>query len=163
MKYYKIILGGKGAEVFPFKLNTEQYETLRDKGVEHDELDYDEICKILGVELFFDCPEETIMGPYPDNMFIRVEDEEGNVVYQSEDFDNDKFDYEEQYCGKDAYLMVEDYCKGNHIEYDIPLEEDFDIEKLRLKVDDVGCRVEVISGILYEEKDYKIYKSYGKL
>jgi hypothetical protein len=41
------------------------------------------------------------------------------------------------------------------------LEEDFDIEKLRFKVDDIGCRVEVVSGILYDEKEYNIYKSFG--
>ena len=34
MKYYKITIGGKGAEVYPFQLNTEQYEALRDGGVE---------------------------------------------------------------------------------------------------------------------------------
>ena len=51
MKYYKITLGGRGAEVFPFKINKDQYEVFRDKGVEHDELDYDEICEILEVEV----------------------------------------------------------------------------------------------------------------
>jgi hypothetical protein len=161
IKYYKIILGGKGAEVYPFELNTEQYETLRDGGVEQDELDYDQICEILGVDTFFDSPNESIMGPYPDAFFVRVEDEEGNVVYQSEEFDNDRSDYEEQYCGDVAYLIIEDYCKGEHVVYDIPLEEEFDIEKLRFKVDDIGCRVEIVSGILYDEKEYNIYKSFG--
>ena len=63
MKYYKITLGGRGAEVFPFKINKDQYEVFRDKGVEHDELDYDEICEILEVESYFDCPNETIIMP----------------------------------------------------------------------------------------------------
>ena len=108
-KYYKIILGGKGAEVYPFELNTEQYETLRDGGVEQDELDHDQICEILGIDTFFDSPNESIMGPYPDAFFVRVEDEEGNVVYQSEDLDSDRTDYEEQYCGEVAYLIIEDY------------------------------------------------------
>jgi hypothetical protein len=89
------------------------------------------------------------------------EDEEGNVVYQSEDLDSDKSDYEEQYCGEVAYLIIEDYCKGEHLVYDILLEEDFEIEKLRFKVDDIGCRVELVSGILYDEKEYNFYKSFG--
>jgi hypothetical protein len=161
MKYYKIILGGKGAEVYPFQLNTEQYETLRDGGVEQDEMDYDQISEVLGVDTFFDCPDETIMGPYPNSFFVRVEDEEGNVVYQSEELNSDNCDYEEKYCGDVAYLLIEDYCKGEHLVYDIPLEEDFEIEKLRFKVDDIGCRVELVSGILYDEKEYNIYKSFG--
>ena len=143
MKYYKITIGGKGAEVYPFQLNTEQYETLRDGGVEQDELDHDQICEILGVDTFFESPNESIIGTYPDAFFVRVEDEGGNVVYQSEDLDSDRTDYEE------------------HIVYDIPLEEEFDINKLRFKVDDIGCRIEVVSGILYDEKDYNTYKSFG--
>ena len=39
MKYYKIILAGKGAELYPFQLNTKQYETFRDNGVEQDEME----------------------------------------------------------------------------------------------------------------------------
>ena len=57
-----------------------------------------------------------------------------------------------------AFLIIEDYCKGEQVVYDIPLEEDFDIDKLRLKVYDVGCRVEVINEIIYDEKSYEIYK-----
>lgn len=161
MKYYKITIGGKGAEVYPFQLNTKQYEALRDGGVEHDELDYDTICEILGVDSFFDSPNESIMGPYTEAFIVRVEDEEGKVVYENEVLNVEKCDYEEKYCSEDAYLIIEDYCKGEHIVYDIPLEEDFEIEKLRFKVDDVGCRVEVVSGILYDEKLYEIYKSFG--
>ena len=58
MKYYKIILAGKGAELYPFELNTEQYEKLREGGVEQDELEYDQICEILGVDSYFDSPNE---------------------------------------------------------------------------------------------------------
>ena len=83
MKYYKIILAGKGAELYPFELNTEQYEKLREGGVEQDELEYDQICEILGVDSYFDSPNETIMGPFPQTFILRVEDEEGKVVYET--------------------------------------------------------------------------------
>jgi hypothetical protein len=161
MKYYKIILAGKGAELYPFELNTEQYEKLREGGVEQDELEYDQICEILGVDSYFDSPNETIMGPFPQTFILRVEDEEGKVVYETEVLDVDKVDFEEKYCSDKAFLIIEDYCKGEQVVYDIPLEEDFDIDKLRLKVYDVGCRVEVINEIIYDEKSYEIYKSYG--
>ena len=109
MKYYKITIGGKGAEVYPFRLNTKQYEALRDGGVEHDELDHDAICEILGVDSFFDSPNESIMGPYTEAFIVRVEDEEGKVVYENEVLNVEKCDYEEKYCSEDAYLIIEDY------------------------------------------------------
>ena len=53
MNYYKITLGGRGSEVYPFELNEEQYESLLDGNVETDGLDYDDICQILNVESYF--------------------------------------------------------------------------------------------------------------
>ena len=161
MKYYKITLGHRGAEVYPFKLNTKQYETLRDKRVEYDELSYEEICEILEVESYFDSPLDSLMGPYADTFYMRVQDEDGNLIYETEELNPEKCDYEEKYCSQDAYLIIEDYCKGDHLVYDIPLDEDFDIEKLRFEVNDVGCRVEIVTDILYDEKKYDLYKSFG--
>ncbi len=115
MKYYKIILAGKGAELYPFELNTEQYEKLREGGVEQDELDYDQICEILGVDSYFDSPNETIMGPFPQTFILRVEDEEGKVVYETDVLDVDKVDYEEKHCSDKAFLIIEDYCKGEQV------------------------------------------------
>lgn len=163
MKYYKIILSGKGAEVFPFKLKDDQYEVLRDKGVEMDELEYDEITGILDVESYFDCPNESLLGTYPNSFRITVQDQEGNLVYESDKFDPEKCDFEEIYCDEDEYLIIEDYVKGDHVVYDIPLEEDFDINKLRFKSFDVGCRVEIVTDILYDDKEYEIYKSFGDM
>ena len=156
MKYYKITLGGRGAEVYPFKLNDDQYEVFREKGVEMDELGHDEITDILKVESYFDCPNETLMGVYPNSFHLTVEDQEGNLVYET-----DKCDFEEIYCDEDKYLIVEDNLKGQHVVFDIPLEEEFDINKLRFKSFDVGCRVEIVTDILYDDKEYDIYKSYG--
>ena len=90
MKYYKIILAGKGAELYPFELNTKQYETFRDNGVEQDEMECDDICKILEVESFLDSPNESIMGPFADSFILRVEDEDGKVVYETEVLDIEK-------------------------------------------------------------------------
>ena len=101
MKYYKIILSGKGAEVFPFKLKDDQYEVLRDKGVEMDELEYDEITGILDVESYFDCPNESLLGTYPNSFRVTVQDQEGNLVYESDKFDPEKCDFEEIYCDED--------------------------------------------------------------
>ena len=162
MKYYKIKLIGRGAEVYPFKINNEQYEIFRNSGVEQDELSHDEISEILGVDTYFDCPNETLMGVYPMSFKMTVEDTEGNIVYETETLDSDKCDFEEIYCDEeDKYLLIEDNFKGTAIEYDIPIEDEFDIEKLTFKCFDVGCRVEIITDILYDDKDYNMYKSYG--
>lgn len=163
MKYYKIILGGKGAEVLPFKLNDDQYEIFREKGVEMDELEHDEICGMLDVESYFDCPNESLLGVYPRSFYLTVQDEEGNVIHKINEFNPEDCDFEEIYCDEDKYLMIEDSLKGELIVYDIPLEEEFDIKKLRFKTFDVGCRVEIITDILYDDNEYKIYKSYGDM
>lgn len=163
MKYYKITLSGKGAEVFPFKLKDDQYEVFRDKGVEMDELEYDEIIGILDVESYFDCPNESLLGTYVNSFRMTVQDQEGNIVYETDKFNPEKCDFEEIYCDEDAYLIIEDYVKGDHVVYDIPLDEDFDINKLRFKSFDVGCRVEIVTDILYDDKEYEIYKSFGDM
>ena len=75
MKYYKIIIGGRGSEIYSFKLNEEQFDTFYNEDVEGDNMEYDDICQILEVESFFDSPEETIMGVYPDALYFRVENE----------------------------------------------------------------------------------------
>ena len=59
------------------------------------------------------------------------------------------------------YLFIEDYCKGQHIVYDIPLEEEFDISKLKFKIADISERIEIVEGITYEGQDFDLYKSYG--
>ena len=103
------------------------------------------------------------MGTYPNSFRVTVQDQEGNLVYESDKFDPEKCDFEEIYCDEDEYLIIEDYVKGDHVVYDIPLEEDFDINKLRFKSFDVGCRVEIVTDILYDDKEYGIYKSFGDM
>ena len=122
--YYKFTLGHRGSEIYPFKLNTDQYNTFQEKRVEFDEMTHDEICEVLGVESYFDSPLDSLMGPYPETFYMKVEDEDGNLVYETEELDRKNCDYEEKYCSQEAYLIIEDYCKGDLLVYDIPLEED---------------------------------------
>ena len=120
MNYYKIILGGRGSEVYPFELSEEQYESLFDGNVQNDGLNYDDVCQILNVESYFDCLNETIMGPYTEELFMRVEDLNGVILYETEGVDYDKCSYRELHNENKKYLFIEDYCKGQHIVYDIP-------------------------------------------
>lgn len=161
MNFHKIIIGGRGSEVYPFKLNENQFDTFYNEDVEGDNIGYDDICEILEVESYFDCSEETIMGAYPEALYLRVEDEDGNVIYQTEKVDYDNVDIENKHCDDDLYLFIEDYCKGDHVRYDIPLDEEFNPEKLKLSLTNVGDMIELVTGITYNGDDFNIYKGYG--
>ena len=161
MNFYKITIGGRGSEVYPFKINENQFDTFYDEDVEGDNIGYDDICEILEVESYFDCPEETIMGAYPEALYLRVEDENGNVIYQTEKVDYDNVDIKNKHCKDDLYLFIEDYCKGEHIVYDIPLDKEFNPEKLKLSLTNIGDMIELVTGITYNGDDFNIYKGYG--
>lgn len=161
MKYYKITIGGVGAEIYPFKINEEQFQILNDEGVEFDNIDYDNVCEILEIDSYLDCSEETIMGTYSDELHLKVEDENGEVIHQIGQVDYDNVDFENKFCDDDLYLLIEDYCKGDHIVYDIPLGEEFDIKKLKLSLTNIGDMIELVTGITYNGEDYHIYKGYG--
>ena len=85
MKYYKFTLGHRGSEIYPFKLNTQQYNTFQEKRVEFDEMTHDEICEVLGVESYFDSPLDSLMGPYPETFYMKVEDEDGKKTLRRVD------------------------------------------------------------------------------
>jgi len=161
MNSYKIIIGGRGSEVYPFKISEDQFDTFYNEEVEEEKMDYDDICEILEVESYFDCPNETIMGVYPDALYLTIEDENGNILHQIQEVNYDNVDYGDNYCGDDLYLFVEDYCKGDHVVYDITLEDEFDIEKLKLSLTNIGDIIELVTGITYNGNDYNIYKGYG--
>lgn len=161
MPEFKIIIGGRGSEVYPFKLTEEQFDTFYNEGVEEDNVGYDDVCEILGVESYFDCPEETIMGVYPEALYLTVENEHGEILHQIQEVDYDNVDHNDNHCGDDLYLFIEDYCKGDHVVYDISLEEDFDIEKLKLSLTNIGDVIELVTGITYNGDGLLNYKGYG--
>lgn len=161
MKYYKIIIGGRGSEVYPFKINEEQFDTFYNEDVEGDNMGYDDICQILEVESYFDSPEETIMGVYPDALYFRVENEDGEIIYETEKVDYDNIEFQDKYCDEGLYLFIEDYCKGEHVIYDIPLEGEFNPELLKLSLTNIGDMIELVTGITYNGDDHNIYKGYG--
>lgn len=161
MKYYKIIIGGRGSEIYPFKINEEQFDTFYNEDVEGDNIGYDDICQILGVESYFDCPEETIMGVYPNALYLRVENEDGEIIYQTENVDYDNVEFQDKHCDESLYLFIEDYCKGEHVIYDIPLEDEFEVDKLKLSLTNIGDMIELVIGITYNNDNHNIYKGYG--
>lgn len=161
---YNIEVNGKGAEAFIFKITQEQYEFFSDNGIEEDELQHDDIFDKLGVEYYSDT-DDVLTGLYNgknhgEHILITVTDENGEVVWESEE----EFDFEEveehyEYNDGD-YLLVEDYQKGNFFNYTIELDEEFDPQLLSCKIVELlDGRSELITDIRYDGQE--MTKEYG--
>lgn len=161
MNYYRITLSGRGSEVYPFELTDEQYENLMDGHVENDGLNYDDVCQILNVESYFDCIEKTIMGPHPQSFHMRVDGPDGKIIYEIENFDYENCVHQKKFFGNKKYLFIEDYCKGEHILYNIPLDDEFDPSRVKFKLIDIGGKIEIVNGVNYDGEDLELYKTYG--
>ena len=157
---YTIEVNGKGGEAFIHKLTDEQYETLIDGDVEDDMMNTDEISEVLGVD-FLDT-DDIVTGIYigSDNIFIKVTDESGNVVWESDD-EFDFEEYEEDYLyNDDKYFSIEDCIKGNFFNYVLETDEEFDPGLLSAKVVELLDGLsELIIDIKYDGQEME--KEYG--
>ncbi len=157
---YTIEVSGKGAEAFIHKLTQDQYEQFQESGLEDDAMDTDEINEVLGNDFLE--TDEIITGIYPgsDNIWIKVMDESGDVVWESdEDFEFEE--YHDEYKFNDTtYFNAEDYQKGNFFNYELETDEDFDPSLLTaVLVELLDGRSELITDIKYNGQDMK--KDYG--
>jgi len=157
---YTIEVNGKGAEAFIHKLTQEQFERLDEGGVEDDVMDQDEINEIL--EKDFLETDDIIIGIYPgsDNIMIKVLDESGEVVWESDD-EFDFEEYEDDYKFNDTtYFSAEDYQKGNFFNYELETDEDFNPDLLSaVTVELLDGRSELIVDIKYNGQE--MTKDYG--
>jgi len=165
---YKIILGGRGADVWVHNLTEEQREQLEEGNVEGDEMDIDQIAEVLGLD-HIDGTDEVYGGPYmgKTNFVIEVYDEEDKKIWDSYngketftdeeakefwDFDYDlieEYDKHEIVADSENTLLVEDYQKGNWRQYEIETDS-FDPNKITPVVKEVGEMIEIITGLCYE-------------
>ena len=157
---YTIEVNGKGAEAFIHKLTQEQFERLDEGGVEDDAMDQDEINEILGKDFLE--TDDIITGIYPgsDNIMIRVLDESGEVVWESDD-EFDFEEYEDDYKFNDTtYFSAEDYQKGNFFNYELETDEDFNPDLLSaVTVELLDGRSELVVDIKYNGQE--MTKDYG--
>lgn len=157
---YTIEVSGKGGEAFIHKLTEEQYETLQEGGVEDDLMDKDQIDDVLGVDFLE--TDDIITGIYPggDNIWIKVIDETGEVVWESDEY-FDFEEYEDDYQFNDTnYFSAEDYQKGNFFNYTLETDEDFNSEMLTaVLVEILDGRSELIVDIKYN--GHEMIKDYG--
>lgn len=168
---YTISLGGRGAECFLFKLDENQVDELLEMGIEDDEMSIDEISNYLGVESIF-C-EDTVLGVYQNEYYITISDDQGNVVWNSDDTNvnpdeiKDIFEDSEWNNGgfeNEHYLVIEDYSKGEFLLFELECDE-FDIKKLKPIISEVAECKDFIVGLYYDDKqldcDFGDYWSKG--
>jgi hypothetical protein len=158
---YTITIGGRGSEVITHKLTEEQHNTFKEGRVEEDQMEHDEIDDILGLEALFEDTEPRYMGAYLDSLYLQVKDENDEVVFTQEVIDYDKIISDEVYCDGNHYLFIEDYSKGDFWVYNIELEEEFDKDKLVLELTDIGCRIDLVTGISYDGNKFEDVRDYG--
>lgn len=165
MKKYKIIFGGRGAEIYIHSINQEQKEKLQEMNIEDKDapVDWDKLNEILGTE--WDYSDDTYSGSYdnPSAYHITVFDEEDNEVFSSDDdFYMDGTDEDEDYTfvEKENILVVEHYVKGTFKEYELELEEPFNPEKLSRVVVEIHETISVITSLKYDGKEIENFE-YG--
>lgn len=162
MKKYKIIVGGKGAECYVHRINTEKKARLLEGRVEEEKMETQEVAEVLGLDFVTDC-DDIFLGPYnnPELYHITVVDENETTIWESET-DHQFEDYQWEYKFEDdQVLVVEDYSKGIFYEYELELEKDFDSKLLVPITTEIAEKVEIITGLLYDESDLSYYKEYG--
>jgi len=144
MKTYKVILSGRGAEVYIHNINQNQKEQLQEMNIEDRDVvvDWDKLNEILGVENW-DYSEYVYSGPYdnPISYHITVLDENDKEVFSSDDdFYMNEGESEEdyKYLEKINVLVIEHYVKGGFLEYKLQTEEDFNPELLTPVVTEIN-------------------------
>lgn len=162
MKKYRIIVGGRGAECYVHKLNSEKRKNLFEGRVEDDEMESEQIAEVLGVDYVTDT-DESFIGPYnnSEHFMITVIGENEKKVWESPDNHEFKESQQEYKFDDDDVLIVEDYIKGEFYSYEIELEKDFDPSKLVPIITEIGNTVEIISDFMYNDVELNGYKEFG--
>ena len=170
---YKIKLGGRGADIWVHDINEEQKKLLKEGNVTSDQMEMDDIAKVLNVEMV-DESDEIFTGVYDerDAIVIEVRDESGDLIFDSTEEDNWYFD-DETMMDNDNYdsvhegdnkFFVESYSKGNFFAFELECEE-FDPTKLSPKLVEIGERFQLITGLYYDgqelEKEFDDYWGKG--
>lgn len=159
---YKIEVSGRGSESFIFRLTDVQKEKLSDLDVESGNMNYEEICEILGIEDYFSS-NDSIIGLYNgknhgEHLTVEVFDESTELVWSSDE-NYDFEEVEEHYQYNDGnFLLIEDYQKGLFFHYELEIDEEFDPNLLSIKlVELLDGMSELITDIKYngETIDFK--------
>lgn len=166
---YTITLGGSGSESYVHTLNEEQLKNLKKLNIENPNRLFDEfdIANALNKNDFFET-DNIFMGPYfdPKYYFIEVHDENENLIWESK---NDHEFEDNEYVSvfdEGKILIIDEYIKGTYLNFVIEADN-FDPLKLIPIITEVGERLEIITGFVYDGKkidevnEYLDYRSNG--
>ncbi len=160
---YKISLSGRGGECYLFPITKEQYNFFVENEVEQDSMDLESVQEYLGIEDISES-ELVITGPYLDELYLTVIDEEGNEIFKSGETDIDEKWIGTEY-DKSNFIVIEDNIKGDFSTFELETEKEFNINNLTLVVSNISDSREIVSSILYDnkelEKDWSDYWSKG--
>lgn len=162
---YKVILGGRGAELYIHQINDEQKQQLQDMKIEDRDVpvDWDKLNEILKTE--WDYTDDMYTGAYdnPSAYHIRVFDENDEEVFASDDdffLEEGESEEDYQFVEKENVLIIEHYMKGTFKEYELEIEGDFDPKKITPVVVEVNETISFIKDLKYDNKEIEDFE-YG--
>lgn len=172
---YKIVLGGRGADIYIHKINKEQHKLLKEGQVEVNQMEYEEIAKVLNseeVDITDDIYTGLYWGSSAEDFQIEVFDETDKIVFDSLSTEKWYFDenilmeyenYDSVFDEDIPLLIVESYSKGTFFNFELETE-DFDPKKLSPVITEINERFELITGLCYEgvELNYEFGDYWGK-
>lgn len=158
---YKIEIVGRGFDCFIHKITEEQLNDLIVNEIESNLATIDEVAEILSI----DDPLDTDLvhtGFYnnPEQYIIRITNIDSDEVLDFKDYDFDDYDYIASYRD-DNYLIISDSVKGNIFNYQIDIDGEFDIEKLKPVVLDMCENLDIVVDFTYDGKDLTDNKEWG--
>jgi len=158
---YKIEITGRGVDCYVHKITEFQKNDLIDNEIEMNVDSIDDVANILSIDDVFDT-DLVHTGFYNDsenyNITIRYVDD--NKTLELIEYYFDDYDYTSIYRD-DNYLIISDQVKGNILNYEIDIEDEFDIGKLKPVVLGLSDNLEIIIDFTYDGKDLTDNKEYG--
>lgn len=158
MKTYKVVFGGRGADLYLHSIDEEQKSKLIAMEVQDTSksVDFDKINEVLKVDNW-DYSEEVYTGTYtsPTACHITVFDEDQKLVWESDDdffIELGSEDEDHLILEKRNTFLIEHSVKGVIKEYILNIDEDFDPKKFSAKSVDINEEVEIIVDLKYDDK-----------
>lgn len=158
---YKIEITGRGVDCYVHKITEFQKNDLIDNEFEMNIDSIDDVADILSIDDVFDT-DLVHTGFYNDseNYIITIRCVDENKTIELIEYYFDDYEYTPLYRD-DNYLIITDQVKGNILNYEIDIEDEFDIGKLKPVVLDLTENLDIITDFTYDGKDLTDNKEYG--
>ena len=158
---YKIEITGRGVDCYVHKITEFQKNDLIDNEFEMNIDSIDDVADILSIDDVFDT-DLVHTGLYNDseNYIITIRCVDENKTIELIEYYFDDYEYTPLYRD-DNYLIITDQVKGNILNYEIDIEDEFDIGKLKPVVLDLSDNLDIITDFTYDDKDLTDNKEYG--